>query len=79
MPLSVMCNESLLVAATELSLLHLLHLVVLAEDGACLLSLEFRNLNLPLKVHVLAGLLHTVVSLLHEGKWLGHVLLMLDE
>lgn len=70
---------SLLVAATEFSLLHLLHLVVLAEDGACLLGLELRNLDLALKVHILAGLLHAVVPLLHESQRLRHVLLVLDE
>ena len=72
-------SESLLVTASELSLLHLLHLVVLAEDGASFLCFELCDLDLAFVVHVFASLLNTVVSLLYEREWLWHVLEMLHE
>ena len=65
--------------AAELGLLHLLHLVVLADNGTCLLGLELRDLDLALPVLVLAGLLDAVVALLDEVERLGHVLAILNQ
>ena len=65
--------------AAELGLLHLLHLVVLADNGTCLLGLELRDLDLALPVLVLAELLDAVITLLHEIEWLGHVFLVLHK
>ena len=59
--------------------LHHGHLVSSLEDNTCLLGFKLSNLNLALPVGLHAPIHLSLVLLLHEGKWVLHVLGLLHK